>query len=343
MTIPPPRLLDPQSVPSLRWGVIAPGSIASQFVSAVAQHTRQKVVAVASRSTERAQLFADTHRIETVWGSYEALCDDPTIDVIYVASHNEGHLDHARLAIQAGKHVLVEKPFSYSPDETESLLAEARRSGMLAMEAMWTRYLPQSDVLRQLLDSGSLGELEFLQATFAVDNRSVPRLWEPGTGGIVFDMGIYPIALAHFFLGEPASVIAHGNVLSNGVETDAQVLFTYQNGAQASLTMSGVATLPSTASVSGTRAMVTVEHPFLVPSGVQLSSKDLYYEAEVWRDTSAIQGHNGLSYQATYVAKYVADGRVESPVHSHQEIVSNLRTARDICDQLGATPWEHQA
>jgi predicted dehydrogenase len=343
MAIPLPRPLDPQSVPSLRWGVIGPGEIASPFVRSVSQHTNQEIVTVASRSDERAQLFAERHGIGRVSKSYEDLCNDPSVDVVYVASHIAGHLDHARLAIEAGKHVLVEKPFSYSPEETEALLAQAKSAGVLAMEAMWTRYLPQSDVLRQLLDDGLLGDAEFLQATFAVDNRAISRMWEPGTGGIVFDMGIYPISFAHFFFGEPESVSAHGRVLPNGVDTGAVVVLNYPSGAQASLTMSGVATLPCQAAVSGSRAMITLDHLFFMPTTIRLNSKDLYFDGESWQDTSAIQKHDGLCYQASYLASYVANGLLESPVHSHREIVSNLRVAGEICNQLGATPWANQA
>lgn len=339
MTIPTPRLLDPDTVPSLRWGVIGPGVIASQFVRSVSTFTNQKIVSVASRSIERAQAFASQHGIGHVSESYEQLCNDPSVDVIYVASHIAGHLEHARLAIEAGKHVLVEKPFSYSPDDTEALLAEARQARVLAMEAMWTRYLPHSDVVRQLLEGGSLGEPEFAQATFAVDNRSVPRLFEPGTGGVVFDMGIYPIAFAHFIMGEPASITATGSVLPNGVETGAEVILSYPGGAKASLTVSGVATLPCSASVSGSQALVTLDHPFFVPTSVHLNTKDLYFDRDTWSDTSAVQGHDGLSYQANYLAAYVSEGLVESPLHTHKEVVSNIRTAREICRQLGATPW----
>lgn len=336
MAIPEPKLPDPQLVPSLRWGILAPGEIATQFVQSITKHTNQRVVSVASRSIERARVFAERLGIRHVSDSYEALCSSPEVDVVYVASHIEGHLEHARLAIKAGKHVLVEKPFSYSPEQAEELLSEARSAGVLVMEAMWTRYLPQSDILRQLLENGTLGNPEFLQATFAVDNRAIERLWKAGTGGIVFDMGIYPIALAHFFLGEPETVTAHGRVLPSGLEEGAHALLTYSSGAQASLTISGVATLPSTASLSATKKSLVLDHPFFVPTTLHVNDKELYQQGETWRDTSAIQGHDGLSYQATYLAHYVSEGCTESPIHTHAEIVSNLRTARRICTEIGS-------
>lgn len=336
MNIPAPRLLDPQSVPSLRWGILAPGEIASQFVHSVKQHTAQQVVAVASRSVDRAHSFATKLGVPHVSDSYEALCSSPDVDVVYVASHIEGHMDHLEMAIQGGKHVLVEKPFSYSPERAGVLLNQAKASGLLVMEAMWTRYLPQFDVVRQLLENGTLGNPEFLQATFAVDNRTIERLWRPGTGGIVFDMGIYPIALAHFFFGEPETVAANGRILPSGLEEGAEVVLTYSNGARASLTISGVATLPSTASLSASKKALVLDHPFFVPTTLHVNDKELYQQGETWRDTSAIQGHDGLSYQASHLAKYVSEGLTESPIHTHAEIVSNLRTARRICTEIGS-------
>lgn len=339
MAIPPPRLIDPHSVPRLRWGIMAPGEIAALFVDSLAKHTQQGVVAVASRSFERAENFRKKFGIERAYDSYEALCMDTEVDVVYVASHIHGHVDHARMAIQAGKHVLVEKPFSYSSADATKLLKEARAAGVLVMEAMWTRYLPHTDVIIQLRDAGALGEPEFMQATFAVDNRRIERLWHQGTGGIVFDMGIYPVALAHFLLGAPQSVKAHGRVRPNGVDEGAHVVMEYESGAQASLTISGVATLPSTAAVSGTKKLLTLDHPFFVPTTLHVQDKDLYHGGEEWRDTSVIQGHDGLSYQANHLAQYVAQGLVESPLQPHEETISNLVVAETICVQIGSSPW----
>jgi predicted dehydrogenase len=322
----------------LRWGIIAPGAIASQFVESVLKHTTQTVVAVASRSPERGQAFAGTFGIPTVCASYEELCSHPGVDVVYVASHIAGHLDNARMAIRAGKHVLIEKPLTYRSHDATELLREARDSGVLVMEAMWTRYLPHSDVVRQLVDDGVLGDLEFLQATFAADNRAIDRLWQPGTGGIVFDMGIYPIALAHFFFGPPQAITASGRVRPNGVDEGAHVILNYASGAQASLTISGVATLPSGAAMSGSKKLLILDHPFFVPTSLRLADKDLYFQEVVWHDVSPIQGHEGLSYQANYLAHFVAEGRVESPLHPHDEIINNILVAEEICARIGASP-----
>ena len=180
MSLPAPRIVDPQSVPALKWGIIGPGWISDVFVSSIHQFTTQRAVAVASRTPGKAAEFAKKYGIESVHDSYEALVDDPNVDVIYVATHISDHLHHARMAVAAGKHVLVEKPLHYSPEDAEAFFAEATAAGVLAMEAMWTRYLPQSTVIRKLLVEGSLGAPQLFAANFSVDNRHISRLWQKG-------------------------------------------------------------------------------------------------------------------------------------------------------------------
>ena len=338
MALPAPRILDPQSVPALRWGIIGPGSIADTFVGAIHRHTGQRAVATASRTPGQADAFAKTHGLERVHESYEALVDDPNVEVIYVATHISDHLTYARMAVDAGKHVLLEKPLCYTAAEVEEFFAHAESSGVLVMEAMWTRYLPVSDVYRQLVEAGEIGTPEFFQANFANDNRHIERLWTPGSGGIVHDMGIYPIAFAQFVMGNPSAIHATGRVTAEGMDAESYVTLEYDNGSRSLLYISGTATVPCTATVSTSEKMVTFDHPFFVPTGLSVSSKDLYFSGEHWADTSAIQGHDGLSYQASYLAQYVSEGRTDSPLHSHQDTIENIRVAEQICLQLGANP-----
>jgi len=338
MALPAPRMLDPRSVPALRWGIIGPGSIADTFVGAIHRHTTQRAVATASRTPERAQVFAQTHGLERVHESYEALVDDPEVDAIYVATHISDHLHYAHMAVDAGKHVLVEKPLSYSAQDAEAFFAHAQAAGVLAMEAMWTRYLPISDVYRQLVEAGAIGTPEFFQANFANDNRHIERLWTPASGGIVHDMGIYPIAFAQFVMGNPSAIHATGRVTAEGMDAESYVTLEYDNGSRSLLYISGTATVPCTATISTSTNMVTFDHPFFVPTGLSVSNKDLYFTGEHWADTTPVQGHDGLSYQAAYFAHYVSEGRTDSPLHSHADTVGNLRVAEAICEQVGANP-----
>ena len=339
MKIPSPEIIDPTSVPSLRWGIIGPGGIANEFVSATKKHTAQQFSAVASRTPGRAAKFAADHEIPTVHENYEQLVEDENLDVIYIASWQVEHFEHAMLALNAGKHVLIEKPITVLPEQAEQIFSLAIDKGLMAMEAMWTRYLPQSTIIRKLLAEGDLGAPQLFTGTFAVDNRHIERLWTKGGGGIVYDMGIYPIAMAQQFMGNPSSIAASGSVDENGMDQESFAVLDYDHGGRSLVTTSGIATVPTTASCSFENGVVVVDEPFFVPSGIRLRDKELYFEEQTWSDQSAIRGHEGLSYQATWFAKYVAEGRNDSEVHSAADTIANIRTAQEITSQLGATPF----
>ena len=336
MSFPSAMIVNPQSVPSLRWGIIGPGGIAEVFVGASQKHTTQIFSAVASRTKGRAEAFAKQFGIPTIHDNYEQLVEDPNLDAIYIASWQVEHFEHAMLALNAGKHVLVEKPITVLPEHAELIFDLAREKGLLAMEAMWTRYLPQSTIIRKLLESGDLGTPELFAASFCVDNRAISRLWQKGGGGIVYDMGIYNIAMAQQFMGNPVKITAIGSIDENRMDKESFALLEYANGSRAHLITSGVATIPTVASCSFENATLVIEEPFFVPSGLSLRDKELYFTEETWKDTSGIQGHEALSYQATWFAKYVSEGRVESEIHTAQDVVANIRVAQEITTQLGA-------
>lgn len=338
MLFPPPTPLPAAGVPVLNWGIAAPGEIASMFTQAVSTYGSQKITAVGSRSLERAQSFAEKHSVENVYGSYEELFASDAIDVVYISNHIGGHLDLADAALEAGKHVLVEKPLHYSSARSRTTLARAQEKGLLLTEAMWTRYLPQSSVMKQIVESEEFGRPEHMLATFAVDNRAITRLWERGTGGITYDMGIYPIALAYQVFGKPSSISATGRLTEDGLDEGSLVRLEYDSGAVATLVISGVASLPCQATISGEKMALTLDHPFFVPTTLRLSDKELYQTETVWSDGAEAKGHSGLYYQAEWFAYAVGQGLTESPIHTHEEIVTNLEVAEEVCRQLGSRP-----
>lgn len=334
MRLPEPVILDPQSVPHLRWGVMGPGAIAETWVGSVQKHTSQQVIAVASRTPGRAEEFAKQFGLEQVCATYDELVSRDDIDALYIASYPSDHFEHAMMALRAGKHVLVEKPLTLRSDHAAQLLSFARDHGLLAMEAMWTRYLPQSTILRSLMDSGELGQPELFATQFCTDNRGVERLWTPGGGGILFDMGIYAVAMAQQILGNPSTISSSGTVRPDGIEEEMSVSLGYDSGARAHLLISGIASLPQVASCSFENAQVTLHAPFLVPSAITVGTKDFYPEETTWTDKTGIVGHEGLAYQATWFADYVGQGLLESPVHSHADTVATLSVMEEILSSI---------
>lgn len=339
MHIPKPEIIDPQSVPSLRWGVIGPGNIAQAFVRTCLKNTKQRFVAVGSRNPERAREFAKTFEMEIIFDNYVSLVESSSVDAIYIASWQVDHFEHAMLALNAGKHVLIEKPITYLPEQAEQIFSLAKEKGLLAMEAMWTRYLPQSTVIRKLLAEGELGKPELFRASFCVDNRHIPRLWQKGGGGIIYDMGIYPIAMAQQFMGNPTEISAVGQVNSEGLDLESHTVMKYVGGGRSQISASGIATLPTTASCSFEKGVVLIDEPFLVPSGVRIRDKELYFKEQSWSDQSAIQGHDGLCYQATWFAHYVDKGMTASEVHGAKDTVAGIAIAQEISKQIGARAY----
>lgn len=347
MILPRPRLIDPASVPALRWGVVGAGRIAGLFVQAATRHTTQRIVAVAARDSSRSQAFAAMYGIATVHPSVDALLADAGIDVVYIATPHSAHHDLALAAIAAGKHVLIEKPIAVSSVQAAQIAAAAAAVGVLVMEAMWTRYLPQHDVLRQLVADGALGEVSEVRADFGAAAPYDPagRLWNPDlAGGALLDLGVYPIAFASGILGTPSRVLASGTKTAAGVDLRSAAILTSPIGADAYVSSSIVSDQPTRATVIGATARVELARPWYAPTKLRLVSRgDGRSTTEVWTDDTFGDSYAGLSYEATALAAYVGQGRLESPVHTLAETTAVLATIESIHAQLTVVDWPPSA
>ncbi|RKH74172.1 gfo/Idh/MocA family oxidoreductase [Corallococcus aberystwythensis] len=323
--------------PALRWGVLAPGRIAGGFVWALHRHTDQRVHAVASRDPERAQRFASQYGIARVHASYEQLVTDPDVDIVYVASPHSEHKRQALLAIAAGKHVLVEKPLALDADEARDIARAARAAGVFAMEALWSRFLPQTLLIEQLLRDGVLGDIQLVMADFGgrFDFDPEGRVFNPALGGgALLDIGIYPIWLAHFVLGPPPHVHATGSLTQTGVDGQAALVLTYPAGAQALLHTTLFAETPQEAVIAGTHARLQLDSRFFTPGGFTLKAARSD-ERLRWTDPSGIHGSDGLAWQAAAVARHIAEGHRESPLHPLERSIALLETIDAARGQLG--------
>lgn len=215
----------------VRWGMLATGSIAHTITEDLALIPDDAVVtAVGSRTRERAEAFAAQHHIPAAHGSYEELANDPDVDVVHITTPHSHHFDAARVCIEAGKHVLVEKPLSDDPAATRELLALAEEHHVFCMEAMWTRCSPLVRHAFDLVSSGTLGAVRHVSACFSFPFHGSPehRLANPAlAGGAILDLGVYPAHLAHLFLGAPTTIMATGSRLGTGVDGHAVAQLTW--------------------------------------------------------------------------------------------------------------------
>jgi predicted dehydrogenase len=281
-------------------------------------------VAAGSRSGRSADRFADKLGIPARHASYESLVADPDVDVIYVATPHPMHHDNAILALRAGKHVLVEKPFTMTAAEARDVAGVAREHGLFAMEAMWTRFLPHTAVIRDWLARGVLGDIVTVTADhgqwFAEDPAF--RLFAPELGGgALLDLGVYPVSFASMVLGTPSRIVSVSDPAFTGVDAQTSMLFGYDSGAQAVLTCTLRAKSPTRAAIVGTDARVEVEGSFYAPATVTLIPRS----GDPVRVESRHEGH-GLRHQADEVARRLAAGEVESPLMPLDETISIMET-----------------
>jgi predicted dehydrogenase len=334
-SLPTSRIPDAVQAPPLRWGIMAPGGIARSFADALRKHTRQELVAVGSRSQERADTFASAFEIPKAYGDYRALVADPDVDVVYVASPHSEHRDQALLVIGAGKHVLVEKAFARNASEAGEVIDAARAAGVALMEAMWTRFLPGIDVLRQVITEGVLGQVTTLIADHGqyFDFDPQHRLYNPDlAGGALLDLGVYPVSFSSFALQNPSLAAASGALAKNGVDGQISALLSDENDAQALVNTTLWAQTPTTAAVAGTTARAELTGPFYSPTELVVSARD---GSVLTHDGGPIRGHEGLAYEAAHLAQLVADGRTESPLLPLDETLSIMALMDDIRARVG--------
>lgn len=335
MNIPKPNIIDPGTVTSFRWGIMGAAGIAHAFITGVQKHTKQQVIAVASRTPGKAQEIADKFGIEA-HDNYEDLLSRADIDIVYIPTLPTQHKEHALMAIAAGKHVLIEKPLTLDPSEAKEIFAAAKAAGVLAMEAMWTRYLPQYDVIRQLLETNALGEIDLVNVSMCQANLDIPRLWKKSHGDPFFDMGIYPVSFVQTFLGNPKTITAQGVLHPNGVDEEVSVQLGYESGARAYILLSARAATHGPGHVGGTKAKLTVGPEFFVPGKIELAGVDFGAPIETWTDETGVIGHEGLSWQATAMASFIDQGLLESPYESHADSIANLEVCAEVIRLIGA-------
>jgi predicted dehydrogenase len=317
----------------VRWGILGTGGIARAFVTDLQLSDTGIAVAVGSRSQESADRFAGPFGIDRRHASYERLVADPDVDVIYVATPHPMHHNHAILALRAGKHVLVEKPFTMNAAEAREIVHVARERGLFAMEAMWTRFLPHIAVIRDWLAQGLLGDVVTVTADhgqwFAEDPAF--RLFAPELGGgALLDLGVYPVSFASMVLGAPSRIVSLSDPAFTGVDAQTSMVFGYGSGAQALLTCTLRATSPTRAAIVGTDARIEVEGAFYAPGAVTLVPRN----GDPVRVESVHEGR-GLRHQADEVARRLAAGDLESPLMPLEETISIMETMDTVLSQAG--------
>lgn len=317
----------------IRWGIVGPGRIAESVLPDFAHVPHARVVAVASRSQERADAFAARHGIDRAHGSYDAIVTDPDVDVLYVATPHPQHHALALAALRAGKALLVEKSFTATTAGAAEVVELARRTGVFTMEAMWTRFQPVVVAMRELIADGAIGEVRSVQADLGVAREYDPadRLFalELG-GGALLDLGVYVVSFAQMLLGAPDTVTATGSRFPTGVDAEAAVLLGYEDGRSATLLTSLRNALPGQARVFGTEGWIDVLPRFHHPDTVVLHRAGADLEAITRPQTGA-----GYAHELMEVTGCLRAGRSESAVMPLADTLAVQDVLGRAAEQLG--------
>ncbi|WGD37058.1 Gfo/Idh/MocA family oxidoreductase [Lysinibacter sp. HNR] len=320
----------------IRWGILATGGIARK-VTADMIAEGLTVRAVGSRSLDSARSFAAQFGIARAHGSYEELVNDPEVDAVYITTPHTLHYGNARLALRAGKHVLIEKPVTVNAAQLAELIALASERRLLLLEAMWTRFLPHMIRLREIVNSGVLGEIRALEAKHMqrLPSDSLHRLnnLELG-GGALLDLGVYPISFAHDILGEPDSIAASASFKATGADSQVATVLSYSGGAIATSLSSSEVAAPNTATVVGTRGWVVIDEVWYTPTSFRVYDLENRMIDSYESAPGSVVG-SGHGLQAVEASRLIAAGRIESELISPQDSLSVMRTLDSIREQIG--------
>ena len=317
------------------FGILATGGIATAFATDLAHVPAARVAAVGSRDGARARTFADRHGAASAYDSYDGVLADPAVDVVYVATPHALHEENVLAALGAGKAVLCEKPLGLTAGQTDRMVAAARAAGLFLAEAMWMRCNPTLLRMVEAVRDGWVGQVTGLRADlgFVAPPDPTSRLRDPALGaGALLDVGIYPVALATWLLGEPATVAGAAVLDERGVDDAAGLVLTYPSGAVATLSCSQQGWTDCSATVAGDDGRIEVAPRLTAPPSV--TRCDPGWPAGDGETIAEPLTGSGLAHEAIEVVGCLQAGMTESPLlplDESRRVARVLDRARQAC------------
>lgn len=302
-------------------GILGAGGIAEKMADTLCRLPGVCLYAVAARNEQRARAFSERFGVQKAYGSYQELACDPDVSLIYIATPNNLHREHALLCLNHGKHVLCEKPFTINADEAQELFAAAAEHGLLIAEALWTRYLPLCDRLCTLLRGGAVGEPFLLHASMSALSP-LPRLRDPCLGGgVLLDIGVYLLTMDALVFGTNAKCVSSDAVFSpEGVDLQSTLCVRHPGQKMSVLTGTMLAVSDRKAYVYGSEGFLCIDN---------LNNPELI---EVFdRDRRPVSVHRrpkqitGMEYEILSCLRAMEQGKTECPEMPHAETLRILR------------------
>ena len=306
---------------TINWGFVSTGDMAAAMARAFEFQEGSRILSVCSRSAERARAFAAEHGIERHHGDMDRFLSDDEVDVVYVASTANAHFPQVMAALEAGRHVVCEKPLTLTAEQARVCRNEAESRGLFLMEAVWMRFFPLMDRLRDLLASGEIGEPRHVAADFFLDIRdSGHRLLDPEkAGGALLDLGLYPLNLARMVLGPTEDIRGHARLGDSGVDILDTMSVRATGGGSASLGCGLVGAKPMEAVLTGSDGCVKIHDIFFRPDSMTLQ----YGRPESEFIRMPYLG-NGYPHEILHVEECLRSGLTDSPLMPMEETVDVL-------------------
>lgn len=318
-----PRSSIPGTARTCRWGILGCGNIADSFARGLLLLPEAELWAAASIRPGASRSFTQKHQGRKSYDRYEDLLNDKEVEVVYVATPHNLHFEQAMSCLNAGKHVLCEKPFTVNAAQAGKLITVARNKGLFLMEAMWTRFLPATRTALDWIRQGAVGEIRSVAAHFGFYTNVGPshRLLNRNlAGGALLDIGVYPLALANMiYQAEPARMTSSARLGATGVDTQSSYVLEYANGAMAHLWASFESMCPSEAVICGTKGHIRL------PKFWQAQEACLAVHEKRPLHRQFRYPSSGLQFEAQEVMSCLAQGLKESPAMPLADTLSVIK------------------
>lgn len=313
-------------------GIIGAGAIAHKMAETLRDMQEAELYAIAARDLRRAEQFAATYQAAKAYGSYEELADDPEVDLAYIATPHSHHYEQAKMCILKGKPVLCEKAFTANARQAETLVRLAEEKRVFLAEAIWTRYMPFSQTIRELVESGIIGKARMLQANLGYAIEHVERVVRPELcGGALYDLGVYPLNFSMMTFGEEIEKVASSCVKNDlGVDMQDSITLTYKDGCMAVLYATACCATDRCGVISGDKGYIWVEN-INNPRRAVVYDKD-YQEIARHECPPQITGYE---YEVAASCEALRKGWIESPYMPHAKTLALMRLLDSLRSEWG--------
>ncbi|MBQ3616831.1 MAG: Gfo/Idh/MocA family oxidoreductase [Bacteroidales bacterium] len=303
-------------------GILGTGWIADKMATTLAGMTTARAYAVASRTTEKAEKFAAQFSIPKAYGNYEALADDPEVDLIYIATPHSHHFENTKMCLLKNKPVLCEKAFTVNTPQAEELIKISHERKVFLAEAIWTRYQPMRQMITDVINSGVIGKLQMLSANLCYPNIALQRMYDPAlAGGALLDLGVYVLNFADMFFGDDIkSISSHCIKYPTGVDIQESITIEYNDGRIAVLWSSQLAKSDRQGIISGTDGFVIVEN-VNNPQSYAIYNQDY----QLVKKVDCPPQITGYEYQVDCCIRAINQGKIEPDEMPHADTLRIMR------------------